>query len=89
MKAKVYLVFSLLLLMVACSDESKQQVQETVDSAKKTGNQLYSEAKEKAGEVGAEISKKSKKLYEDAAQQAANATGTAAEKTKELVGEGR
>ncbi|MEN8131609.1 MAG: hypothetical protein ABFS45_15735 [Pseudomonadota bacterium] len=91
MKAKVYLVISLLLLMAACSDESKQQAKETLDSATETGKQLYSEAKEKAGEISAEITGKSKDLDEAAGQQAADITdeAEAEEKAKELVGEGQ
>ncbi|MCP4408470.1 MAG: hypothetical protein GY807_12040 [Gammaproteobacteria bacterium] len=62
MKAKIYLVISLLLLMAACSDETKQQAKETMDSATETGKQVYSEAKEKVDEISAGISDKSKEL---------------------------
>ncbi len=62
MKAEIYLVISLLLLMAACSDETKQQAKETMDSATETGKQVYSEAKEKVDEISAGISDKSKEL---------------------------
>lgn len=88
MKAKIYLVISLLLLMAACSDETKQQAKETMDSATETGKQIYTEAKEKVDEISTGISGESKDLHEGAEQQAADAIDEAAGKAKELAGEG-
>ncbi len=65
MKAKMMVLVALLLALGACSEESRQQAQQTIDQAAEKSKELIESAKHQALEAGDAVAKKSQQLYEE------------------------
>lgn len=68
MKAKTVIIMALLLALGACSEESKQQAQQSIDEAEKKSTELIDSAKQQVQEAGEAVTEKSQQLYEEGKQ---------------------
>jgi F0F1-type ATP synthase membrane subunit b/b' len=69
MKAKVVVMMALLTALGACSEESKQQAQQTIDNAARESKELLESAKQQVQAAGEAVIDKSQQLYEEGKQQ--------------------
>lgn len=69
MKTKAVLMIALLLALSACSEESKQQAQQTFDEAAEKSKELIDSAKQQVQEAGDAVADKSQQLYEKGKEQ--------------------
>lgn len=68
MKAKAVAMIALLLALGACSEESKQQAQQTFDDATEKSKELIDSATKQVQEAGDAVADKSQQLYEEGKQ---------------------
>lgn len=68
MKAKIMVLAAALLVLGACSEESRQQAQQTLDQATEKSKELIDSAKQQAQEASDAVAEKSQQLYEEGKQ---------------------
>ncbi len=65
MKAKTMVMMALILALAACSEESRQQAQQTINEAAEKSKELIESAKQQAQEASDSVAQKSQQLYEE------------------------
>ena len=68
MKATAWVMMVMLIGLVACSEESKQQAQQTIDDAADKSKEIIESAKQQVQEAGDAVAEKSQQLYEEGKQ---------------------